>query len=294
MTAVSRGLDTRAVVAGATGALDREILRHLDSGTTNSNAPGAGTSSADRSSSSPDARHSSSQATQGGTGCSTSPVLELVLEGKPVAVAVKKRGKRLHSQNHPPGRHAAHDSRQSNFDWQHSSSQTGGTAPARSPGKGSETWTCIYSMDGTVLATEQDGNLHKDGVTGPHSHTVLTGQTPLVRHLHVVSIAAGMCAAKLYIVGFLLVELHFPCFKLECRTLTVGLVEIIVWTLLQLALPLYTMLVATRRLCCIGRHSNDSKWLLYVLPCNACIILRSASLQCTPLQGVRGADLLIV
>lgn len=220
MTAVSRGLNKEIVFAGATGALDREILRHLDSGTTNSNAPSDGSSSADLSSS-PDARSSGSQATQSGTGYSASPILELVLEGKPVAVAVKKRGKRLHSLNQPPRSHAAQDTRQGNVDWQHISSPTAATEPARSTGKESETWTCIYSMDGTVLATEQDGNLYKDGVTGPHTHTVLTGQTPLVRHLHVVSIAAGIFAAKLYIADFLLVELHFPGFQLECCIFTV-------------------------------------------------------------------------
>ena len=192
VTVRSRGLNKRVVVAGATGALDREILRHFDRGTTNSNAPGAGNSSADCCSSFPDAGHSGCQATHGDTGYTTSPILELVLEGKPVAVAVKKRGKQLHTQNHSTGSPAAQNHRQNTHDRQHSSTHTGGTEPARSPGKQSETWTCIYSMDGTVLATEQDGNLHKDGVAGPHTHTVLTGQTPLVRHMHVVSIASGM------------------------------------------------------------------------------------------------------
>ena len=185
------------VVAGATGAIDREVLRHLDSGTTNNNAPGAGNSSADCSSSLHHATHSSFRATQSSIEYTTSPVLELLLEGKPVAVAVKKHGKWLHAQNHPPGSQAAQDHTQSNRDWQHSSSQTGGNEPGRSAGKDSKTWTCIYSVDGTVLATEQDGNLHKDGVAGSHTHTVLTGQTPLVRHMHIVSIAAGMFASQL-------------------------------------------------------------------------------------------------
>ena len=200
MTACSRGLNCMVVV-GATGPLDREILRHLDSGTTNSNTCGERSSSADCSSSLHHATHSGFQATQSSTGYLGPPILELVLEGKPVAVAFKKHSKRLHTQNHSSSSHAAQDDKQRNLDWKHSSSQTGGTEPARFPGNDSETWTCIHSVDGTVLATVQDGNLHKDGVAGPHTHTVLTGQTPLVRHMHIVSIATGMFASQLYIVG---------------------------------------------------------------------------------------------
>ncbi|KAL0034009.1 hypothetical protein WJX79_002800 [Trebouxia sp. C0005] len=58
-------------------------------------------------------------------------------------------------------------------------------------GKSAEPWTCIYAMDGSVLATEQEGNVYKGGDTGRHTHTILTGQTPLVRHLHIVSNSQG-------------------------------------------------------------------------------------------------------
>lgn len=186
------------VVAGGI-ALDRENLRHLDSGTTNSNASSTDPSPADHSSSSPHASNSGSQAALSGSRHTTSPILELVLDGKPVAVAVRKHGKGLDTQFHPLGGHAAQDDHQGNHDWQHSSSsssrQTGAAEPARFPGKEDKPWTRIYSMDGTVLATEQEGNLHKDGVAGPHTHTVLTGQTPLVRHLHVLFTAAGKLTA---------------------------------------------------------------------------------------------------
>ena len=72
-------------------------------------------------------------------------------------------------------------------------------------------------MDGTVLAAEQEGNLHKDGVAGPHTHTVLTGQTPLVRHMHVVSIAAGKFVSQLYIADSFIVGLHAPCCDVGCH-----------------------------------------------------------------------------
>lgn len=207
------------VVAGGI-ELDRENLRHLDSGTTNSNASSADPSPADCSSSSPHAGHSASQAALCGPRHTTSPILELVLDGKPVAVAVRKHRKGLCTQKQHPGSHAAPDNHQRSHDWQHSSSssssQSGAAEPERSPGKEGETWTCIYSMDGTVLATEQEGNLHKDGLPGPHTHTVLTGQTPLVRHLHVLFTAAGKLysdslSAQLYTVDSILVALHAFC-----------------------------------------------------------------------------------
>ncbi len=62
---------------------------------------------------------------------------------------------------------------------------------AQCNGKSAEPWTCIYAMDGSVLATEQEGNVYKGGDTGLHTHTILTGQTPLVRHLHIVSNGQG-------------------------------------------------------------------------------------------------------
>ena len=117
-----------------------------------------------------------------------SPILELVLEGKPVAVAVKKRCRRLHMREQAPTSHARQDQEEGQHARQHSSSQTDST---ESEGNEFEIWTCFYDMDGTVLAIEREGNLHKDGVAGPHTHTVLTGQTPLVRHMHVVFTAAG-------------------------------------------------------------------------------------------------------
>lgn len=92
-------------------------------------------------------------------------------------------------------------------------------------------------MDGAVLATEQEGNLHKDGVPGPHTHTVLTGQTPLVRHLHVVFTAAGKqyscCAAlQLYSVDSSLAQLHAFCHQNMSN-----LVQTRLWTLLHLVFP---------------------------------------------------------
>ena len=232
------------VLAGGL-ALDRENLRHLDNGTTNSNASSTDSSPADCSSSSPYASNSGSDATMNGPRLATSPILELVLDGRPVAVAVRKRGKGLYTQKQHPGSRAAQDDYHNNHEWQHSSSssssssQTGTAEPTTPPGKEGEMWTCIYSMDGTVLATEQEGNLHKDGVPGAHTHTVLTGQTPLVRHLHVLFTAAGnhhgcsdSLSAQLYSVDSVLAELHAFCHKsMPC------LVQTRLWTLLRLVCP---------------------------------------------------------
>lgn len=185
------------VVAGAVGALDRELARHLDSGTTNSSAPSAEHDSDDISSpfSSAHSRHSGTEQAQQGrawyTGPPTSPILELLLEGKPVAVAVRRHGRLSHAKAQTPSSHVGHIHADDDHNWQHYNTQTCGTESAVADGQEKGPWTCFYDMDGTVLAIERDGNLHKGGVAGPHTHTVLTGQTPLVRHLHVVSIAGG-------------------------------------------------------------------------------------------------------
>ena len=184
------------LVAGAVKALDRELARHLDSGTTSSNAAGAEQTFGDSSSPSCSAHSGHSGSEQGrimDTGQATSPILELVLEGKPVAVAVRKHGRLPHPQACTPSSQAGHSDIEDNYGVarQHCHNATGGANSAVSDGTEKGTWTCIYAMDGTVLAAERDGNLHKDGVAGSPTHTVLTGQTPLVRHLHVVSIAGG-------------------------------------------------------------------------------------------------------
>ncbi|KAL3134000.1 hypothetical protein ABBQ32_008439 [Trebouxia sp. C0010 RCD-2024] len=186
-----------ARLPGAVGALDRELARHLDSGTTNSSAPSAEHDSDDISSpfSSAHSRHSGTEQAQQGrawyTGPPTSPILELLLEGKPVAVAVRRHGRLSHAKAQTPSSHVGHIHADDDHNWQHYNTQTCGTESAVADGQEKGPWTCFYDMDGTVLAIERDGNLHKGGVAGPHTHTVLTGQTPLVRHLHVVSIAGG-------------------------------------------------------------------------------------------------------
>lgn len=194
MTAsLKQDLHSLWVAAGALGALEREFERHLDSGATSSNTDSADDISI--ASSSANSRRSGCQ--QGGhsrtgyTNLPTSPVLELVLGGKPVAVAVRKHGGLPRTQACTPSSHAGQEHTEDQHARQPYRSPTGSTESASPSGKEKEPWTCIYGMDGTVLAAEQGGYLHKDGLAGAHTHTVLTGQTPLVRHLHVVSIAGG-------------------------------------------------------------------------------------------------------
>ena len=119
------------------------------------------------------------------------PILELLLEGKPVAVAVRRQGRASHTEQPSPDSHPCNSDTRQVHNQQEASSHTSNAHSATHAQKQGEPWTCFYAMDGTVLATEQEGNLYKGGGTGRHTHTVLTGQTPLVRHMHIVSNAEG-------------------------------------------------------------------------------------------------------
>ena len=160
--------------AGSTGLLDREYLRHLDSGATSCNATDHQA----------ETMHDH-QCTSGQPENSVSPILELVLQGKPIAVALKQHSQPVSPLAHAPSTSSSHSIRQQAHIWQPASQG------AHCNGKSAEPWTCIYAMDGSVLATEQEGNVYKGGDTGRHTHTILTGQTPLVRHLHIVSSGQG-------------------------------------------------------------------------------------------------------
>ena len=180
------------ITAGLAGASDTETLRQLDSGATSSHVPQTPTSP-DALPPSDAALHVNKQSSYSSTVHSAlpmSPILELVLEGKLVAVAVKKHGKPFHTQQAAPSSRATPDHGKRPHSWQPRDSQMDSSEPVAAR-MHADPWTCIYAMDGTVLATEQEGNLYKDGVSESHTHTVLTGQTPLVRHMHVVSNMGG-------------------------------------------------------------------------------------------------------
>lgn len=163
-----------AKLQGSTGLLDREYLRHLDSGATSCNAT-------DHQS---ETMHDH-QCNSGQPENSVSSILELVLQGKPIAVALKQHRQPFSPHAHAPSTSSSHSIRQQAHIWQPASQG------AQCNGKSAEPWTCIYAMDGSVLATEQEGNVYKGGDTERHTHTILTGQTPLVRHLHIVSSGQG-------------------------------------------------------------------------------------------------------
>lgn len=122
----------------------------------------------------------------------TSPsctILELVLEDKPVAVAVRQLGgsnKSNPSQYHTAG---ADSARTAGPDTPRDASYVNSKQQGGQTGRAWQ--TMIYDMEGSVLAAEHEGRLYKGGAMAQHTHTVLTGQSPLVRHLHVVANAAG-------------------------------------------------------------------------------------------------------
>lgn len=187
-------LHSHWLTAGIAGALDTESARHLDSGATGSHMPQTPTS-LDAQPSSHSALHERKPSSYGSTALPMSPILELVLAGKPVAVAVKKHGNPFCKQQAAPSSRASPDRSKNPNNWQHKDSfsqiDSSESEAAARMGTSTDPWTCIYAMDGTVLATEQEGNLYKDEVSELHTHTVLTGQTPLVRHMHVVSNIGG-------------------------------------------------------------------------------------------------------
>jgi len=133
----------------------------------------------------------SGQPVSSGAAAPVSPILELVLQGKPVAVALKQHSQPFRPQAHAPSTSSSQSIRQQAHVWQRNHAEQPASQGAQCNGKSAEPWTCIYAMDGSVLATEQEGNVYKGGATGPHTHTILTGQTPLVRHLHIVSNSQG-------------------------------------------------------------------------------------------------------
>ena len=171
--------------AGSAGLLDREYLRHADSGATSRNATDH----------QPETMHdhqsTSGQPESSGAASPVSPILELVLQGKPVAVALKQHSQSGSPEAHAPSTSSSHNIRQQAHAWQQNGEEQPASQGAQCDGKSAEPWTCIYAMDGSVIATEQEGNVYKGGDTGPHTHTILTGQTPLVRHLHIVSNSQG-------------------------------------------------------------------------------------------------------
>ena len=201
-------LQQRSCLAGSTAALERDFFRHLDSGAIRSDAASHTTqneqSYSTASTHHPDAsRHHDTQPhAAAATAMATSPILELVLQGQPVAVAIKQQGQPVSSQTHPKPSSSAHGQQQANMQ-QHDEAERPSTTSAQCAGKSAEPWTCIYAMDGSVLATEQQGNVYKGGASGPHTHTILTGQTPLVRHLHIVTNAQGIVILHVHsIYGF--------------------------------------------------------------------------------------------
>ena len=187
---------TQLPFVGPIGLSDMEYFRHLGSGATSSNAAAHMPESKDPSLSASAYTCSHGQPTPQPCNPSTagapSPILELVLQGKPVAVAVKQQHQ---PASHPvnPAYHSAQTGSQQASTWQSCDAKRSGTEKAQAAEKPSGPWTCIYALDGSLLATEQEGHIYKGGAAGPHTHTVLTGQTPLVRHLHVVSHAQGTC-----------------------------------------------------------------------------------------------------
>lgn len=184
------------VFAGSNADLSHDILRHIDSGATNSDH------------SSTDSLHTARSHSQDPTeptrtsasASETAPmILELVLGDKPVAVAVRQ--KHVTSS----GRDTATTNTTTQASDTFSKSSRGSQARAQNgnhshqtassskhPATGSNlSSTCFYSMDGAVLAAEQEGNIYKGGFPGTHTHTLLKGQTPLVRHMHIVTSATG-------------------------------------------------------------------------------------------------------
>lgn len=184
------------MLAESTGVIDKEYLRHLASGvTTSSNVAGHQADAAPTypSTCSRDGR-SMAQPDSSGTAGTASPILELVLQGKPVAVALKQHSHPTLCQAHTPRECSSQTNSQHQANTrQHDCAEQPAAAGAKCDGKSAEPWTCIYAMDGSVLATEQEGNIYKGSATAPHTHTILTGQTPLVRHLHIVFNAQGTC-----------------------------------------------------------------------------------------------------
>ncbi len=138
-----------------------------------------------------DHHSTSGQPERSGAANPVSSILELVLQGKPVAIALKQHGQSISTQAKAPSTSSPQSVRQQAHVWQRNRAEQPASQGAQCNGKSAEPWTCIYAMDGSLLATEQEGNVYKGGATGPHTHTILTGQTPLVRHLHIVSNSQG-------------------------------------------------------------------------------------------------------
>ncbi len=194
--------------AGSTGLLDREYLRHLDSGATSCNATGHQSETMHETPH--DHQSTSGQPESSGAASPVSPILELVLQGKPVAVALKQHSQPVSPQAHAPSISSSQNIRQQAHVWQHNGAKQPASQGAQCNGKSAEPWTCIYAMDGSVLATEQEGNVYKGGATGPHTHTILTGQTPLVRHLHIVSNSQGTGRLVIICECLYVISCHYP------------------------------------------------------------------------------------
>ena len=184
------------VFAGSSANLSRDTLRHVDSGATDSNHSSTDSLHTGRSNSQDPTEPPSTSA----SATETAPtILELVLGDKPVAVAVRQNQATSSDQHTATSTstQASDTFSKSSRDPQASAQTASHSHQAASSGKRSATgsnlsWTCFYSMDGAVLAAEQEGNIYKGGF--PHTHTLLKGQTPLVRHMHIVTSATGTAA----------------------------------------------------------------------------------------------------
>lgn len=178
-------------------------MRHADSGATNSNGG-----------SEPSLRSSDSQSCQ--QGCQTehseavptaaasrpgSTILELLIEDKPVAVAVRQK-----HRSSPAEQATASHAMPSDTSWNWSEDREGSAAHTvdRGPATADQQqaafssnacWTQIFSTEGEQLAAEREGMVYKGGWPGPQTHSLLKGQTPLVRHMHIVTTASGVFQA---------------------------------------------------------------------------------------------------
>ena len=201
-------------LAGSNTSLHHDFLRHTPSGATSSNHSNSDSlhnaqvhfhqqDPADHTQSTSPA--SFSHASQ-----PASAILELVLEDKPVAVAVRQK----HAFS-PSQQAATPNPQASDTSWHHNThpnsnrqdgghSKQGPSGSKLSPSGSDVPWTYVYGMDGAVMAAEQEGNIHKGGSQGPHTHTLLQGQTPLVRHMHIVTNASGTtgCSVQLQLWSF--------------------------------------------------------------------------------------------
>lgn len=182
-----------AHLTGAAGRIGQEHLRHLDSGARPSQQSSCHPSCSHSSSASADSDLASqqlqSEASQ--AAAAISPVLELVLRGQPIAVALKQRNQPKQGLSTEPTSASDHSAQQHRQRQAQSNAEQSSAEGNESGCNSAEPWTCIYAMDGSVLAAAHEDKLYKNGAAGPHTHTILSGQTPLVRHLHIVSNPQG-------------------------------------------------------------------------------------------------------